>query len=418
MCQHDSCFRLATPGSRQTRLTTPGFFIVMLMSLIVAAALIPAASATLFAQGTTAARWQADYWDNTTLAGPPLLSRTESTPNHDWGRGAPTGVAVPADRFSARWQTTIELPAGRYEFAVTGDDGVRLWVDGEQLIDEWTVQSAQRFVATTTLPGGAVPIRLDYFENTGIAFVALTWQQLTPAEPTPAPTPLPTNDSAVGAPLNLWQGEYFHDMELRELAFERKERELSFDWGIGSPDLNELAADTFSARWTRTLTLDPGAYEFVVTSDDGARVWVDEELVIDQWTIQAARRVAAVVDVVGGTTPVRVEYFENSGLASIELRWQPVVSEQVDTPVPIVPDEAMTQPTATMTGARYLNVRTGPGIQYARVTVIPNGTVVELIGRTGSGPWVRIQLGDGTRGWVNSRYLTSATSIVELPILA
>ena len=60
-----------------------------------------------------------------------------------------------------------------------------------------------------------------------------------------------------------------------------------------------------------------------------------------------------------------------------------------------------------MSGARYLNVRQGPGIQYERVTIIANGEVVEYLGRAPAGIGVQVRLTDGTSGWVNSRYFTS-----------
>ncbi len=374
---------------------------------------------TLQAQSVADAQWQAQYWNNATLAGAPVVTRTEPTPNDNWGDGAPENTGLPNDRFSARWQSTLSLPAGRYEFTVRADDGARLWVDGNQLIDEWTVQSVETFTAQTTLDGGPVAVRLDYFDNTGEALISLNWQRLDQS----GPAALPTSVSAVGAPTNLWRGEYFANTNLSEIAFERNDAELNFDWGLGSPQSSALGNDRFSVRWSRTLTLAPGRYQFTATADDGVRVWVDGTLVINEWAVQAANTVETIVQVRGGPTPVRVEYFENSGQALIALTWRqvaPVITSPtpitVSTPTATPPTSGDT-PSATMSGARYLNVRQGPGIQYERITIIANGEVVDYLGRAPSGIWVQVRLADGTVGWVNSRYFTSDTPVINLPVM-
>ncbi len=388
--------------------------------LITTAALLALAISSLLrqapaihAQSVTEAQWQAQYWSNTTLAGPPVVTRTEPTPNHNWGEGAPEGTGLPADRFSARWQTTLTLPAGRYAFTVRADDGVRLWVDGNQLINEWTVQSAESFTAEMDLDGSAVAVRLDYFENTGVAFISLDWRRIDGG----AAEVVPTTTTAVGAPVNLWRGEYFADPNLTEFAFERNDPDLNFNWESGSPDRNALGDERFSVRWTRTLALAPGRYQFTATADDGVRVWVNEALIIDEWTIQAARSFEAFVEVTGGATPVRVEYFENTGQAQIAVTWRQV-GPVVVTPTPsATPAFTGDFPTATMTGARYLNIRQGPGIRYGRTTIIADGAVVEYLGRAPAGIWVQIRLADGTVGWANSRYFTSDTPVVNLPVV-
>lgn len=405
----------------QSMPSSVGAWLVMLFALTLSGYLLFPTADRLHAQGAAEAQWQAQYWNNATLAGPPILTRSESTPSYDWGRGTPAGVNLGADRFSARWRTTVNLPAGRYQFSVTADDGVRLWVDSEQLINEWTVQSAQQFDAQVELDGGSVPIRLDYFENTGVAFIRLTWQRINFA-PTATPTAPPTSGSAVGAPTNLWRGAYYDNIDLTQFLFERNDATLNFNWGTGSPAPGRISADRFSVRWTRTLVLDPGRYQFVVTADDGVRIWVNEQLVINEWYVQSAQTYSTVVDVTGGPVPVRVEYFENTGFASIALEWQRVTAD-VRTPVPIVPgtpDEQnpnVGEVSATMTGARYLNVRTGPSIRYDRITVIPNGTTVTYLGRASTGIWVQVRLPDGTIGWVNSRYFTSDTPVINLPVV-
>src|SRR5690606_21566954 len=98
------------------------------------------------------------------------------------------------DKFSVRWSRTLNLPAGTYTFRLTVDDGARLWVNGRRLIDGWRVQSPHTYQGDIYLPGGQVPVRLEYFNNLGGAFVQLTWSR-TPGGPELT---------------QQWRGEYYN----------------------------------------------------------------------------------------------------------------------------------------------------------------------------------------------------------------
>ncbi|MEW6577786.1 MAG: SH3 domain-containing protein [Chloroflexota bacterium] len=71
--------------------------------------------------------------------------------------------------------------------------------------------------------------------------------------------------------------------------------------------------------------------------------------------------------------------------------------------------------TATVT-SWGLNVRTGPGVGYARLTSIARGTVVSLLARTADSSWVKVVLANGTVGWVNAGYVAPSAPIVSLPV--
>ena len=59
--------------------------------------------------------------------------------------------------------------------------------------------------------------------------------------------------------------------------------EIDFAWGTESPVPQYLIRDAFSVRWTGTLDLPAGEYEFTTSTDDGVRLWVNEQLIIDKW---------------------------------------------------------------------------------------------------------------------------------------
>ncbi len=105
----------------------------------------------------------------------------------NWGTGAP-GPALPADGFSARFQRYLSLSASTYNFTVQADDGVRLWVDGQLLVERWD-GPAGTYSAEISLAAGDHPVRLEYNDLSGPASVRLTW---TGATPTPTSTNTPT----------------------------------------------------------------------------------------------------------------------------------------------------------------------------------------------------------------------------------
>jgi hypothetical protein len=67
----------------------------------------------------------------------PVLTRTDPTINFNWSTGSPDPI-VPADGFSARWTGRVKAQySENYTFTFKADDGVRLWVNGQLLIDQW-----------------------------------------------------------------------------------------------------------------------------------------------------------------------------------------------------------------------------------------------------------------------------------------
>ena len=121
------------------------------------------------------------YWPNTTLSGHSVLVRTD--PNVDFHfYGDSPGPRVPARDWSARWRGNIAAPAdGTYLFSVTSDDGARLFIDGQLVIDNWAGRGRSTIQGQMYLPAGRHRIRLDYFQRTGDSSVSLGW--LPPNQP-------------------------------------------------------------------------------------------------------------------------------------------------------------------------------------------------------------------------------------------
>lgn len=109
----------------------------------------------------------------TTLA----MTRTDASVDFNWSYGAP-GSGVQSDRFSVRWTGQVLAPTtGTYRFATTSDDGVRLWVNGQRIINNWNDHGAtvNTSSAITLTAGVRYDIRLDYYERSGRAQIQLRW---------------------------------------------------------------------------------------------------------------------------------------------------------------------------------------------------------------------------------------------------
>ena len=246
------------------------------------------------------AAWRGEYFGGVSLAGAPVLTRNDERVQFNWGAGSPD-PAVPADNFSARWTRTLEFAAGEYDFSVSADDGVRLYVDNLLLIDAWQTGAGQVRTRQVNLAAGGHILRVEYFEATGAAAVNFSYERQ----------------------FADWKGEYFANRSLSGApALIRSDQEVNFDWGAGSPDL-KIPTDGFSARWTRQIDFPAGVYRFIVRADDGARLYVDNTLVLDQWRDTQLTTYTADVNVAAGAHTIVLEYYENIGGAAVSLRYQP-----------------------------------------------------------------------------------------------
>ena len=100
----------------------------------------------------------------------------------------------------------------------------------------------------------------------------------------------------------------------------RQDHDIRFLWGTGSPAPG-IPADRFSVRWTRSVFFEKGAYRLNVEIDDGMRVWLDDRLLIDEWSDHRAEHFTADFNVNEGIHVLRVEYYENTLGARALVHW-------------------------------------------------------------------------------------------------
>ena len=119
---------------------------------------------------------QGEYFNNTTLSGTPVATQTDPTVSYDWTGKSPV-PALGTTNYSVRWTGTLNPPTtGAYTFGLSSDDGSRLFVNGQQVIDNWRDQASNTETATIDLTAGTpAQIEVDYYQAGGDATVNLGW---------------------------------------------------------------------------------------------------------------------------------------------------------------------------------------------------------------------------------------------------
>lgn len=344
------------------------------------------------------------YYDNidfTNLA----VTRTDATVNFDWASGSPDPL-IGADTFSVRWTGKVQpLYSETYTFYTTSDDGVRLWVNGQQVINNWTDHSSVENSGTITLTAGQLyDIKMEFYDNTQNAVAKLAWEsasqvkqiipqsQLYVVDYTQGVTRLsntqemiwitPTTVSAgvtlhyklnggiqqdytmtnnagtweytlgglnngdvidysftyekSGSQINTpWfnfihyvlsgtglTGLYYDNVDFTGLILIRTDATVSFNWGTSAPDPS-MGVDTFSVKWVGMVQpLYTETYTFYANTEDGVRLWVDGQLVIDKLVDQAQTEWSGNISLTAGSKyNIVMEYYKNTGTASALLSW-------------------------------------------------------------------------------------------------
>jgi hypothetical protein len=128
--------------------------------------------------------WKTKYWMNKSMNSDLVVIRDEGEINFDWGDDGPI-YGGRSDKFSVQWKRSVAFEAGLYSLRAMADDGIRVFVDGALVIDEWH-NSAGNDIYTVQLElSGLHEITVQYYENAGKAKVNFEWELIEPANHAP-----------------------------------------------------------------------------------------------------------------------------------------------------------------------------------------------------------------------------------------
>lgn len=325
------------------------------------------------------------------------LARTDGTVNFTWGNNAPA-PQMGADTFSVRWTGQVQAQYSElYTFYTNSDDGVRLWVNGQQLINHWDNHGPTEDKGTIWLTAGQkYDIKMEFYENGWGATAQLSWSSASQWKQIIPQSQLYSGGAAAaggavaaaGAPVvastagsgDGMTAEYFDNADLTNRKVVKTVPGVNFTWGSGSPDWS-IGADTFSARWSAQLQAPTsGNYQFFTTTDDGVRLWVDDKLIIDHWTPHSGTTDQATAWLSAGRHNIKMEYYEQGYAANAKLEWiapggwREVIPQKnlFSVPAPAAPSAPTPVPSAPATAWT-------PAPQTGNATPAPGSIVV--------GPW-------------------------------
>jgi hypothetical protein len=132
------------------------------------------------------ALWKGEYFATDSPTGKPTMVRCDERIDFSWEDGRGPWLAMRPNEFSVRWTGSVNLTeSGAYTFTTFTDDGVKLWLDDEKIIDEWHPQQ-EKHEKDITLEEGEHTVKMEFYDERGEAVARLSWEKV---EPTPTPTP-------------------------------------------------------------------------------------------------------------------------------------------------------------------------------------------------------------------------------------
>jgi uncharacterized protein YraI len=250
------------------------------------------------------AAWRASYFANRNLEGVPDVTQEVAAINFTWGANPPV-AQLPADNFSARFERIVNFNEGFYRFSVSADDGVRFWIDEELLLNEWHGSTNRTYTIGRTLRGNHT-LRIEYYEASGLASLRFLIEYVTA---------FPEWEAAYFNGVTLTGSPVFAQMEARMV------NPLDYDWERSSPLPDRLGAENWSARWVGQFRFSYATYVFRATADDGVRVYINNQLILDNWRDGYSDVTNRFYDVGAGIHTIRVEYYQRTGNASVRVWW-------------------------------------------------------------------------------------------------
>ena len=280
--------------------------------------------------------WQVEYFASKDFGSKCYDGTSTSTyVFRKWDEGGPTSNC-PSDHFSARFTRRVNFPGGSYSFHLEHDDGARLYLDGDLVVNAWWDGKGGHDGVRHL--SGEHEVKVEFYEKDGFSGIGAWWYgngflpDAPPADP------------------NLWRAEYFGYPDpwgRPALNLNEGGGFLSKDWGTSSPGYG-MPDDSFSARFQRTSYFSCGLWQFDVTVDDGIRLWVDNQKVLDEWRGQVAT-FHPQVNLTEGNHVIKAEYYEGGGAAQIKVGWQPISECVTPTHTPTSTRTSTHTPTHTPT---------------------------------------------------------------------
>lgn len=251
-------------------------------------------------------RWYGMAFSNPDLTGKTVLlgySPQILDLDLNWGSGSP-GSNIPNDNFSTFFQKNFNVSEGMYNLQIKTNDGVKVYVDGRLEIDEWDNEIANTFNKPIYLNAGNHTVKIKYKEIVGLAELKFNLSEFEPED-------------------GRWYGLAFSNPdftgEMELLGFTDPITNLNFNWESGSP-ASGIPPDYFSTIFQKNINVSEGPYNIQVRANDGVKVFIDDQLEIDQWNNKSVHSFNKPIYLEAGNHNIRVEYKEIVGVAELSFK--------------------------------------------------------------------------------------------------
>ena len=204
-----------------------------------------------------------------------------------------------------------------------GDDE-RFWIGLNDIANEGQFEWASGEAVTYTNWAPNEPNNANGNQDFGVMNYSASrqWDDDSPGSQYVGIIEIGDSNAPSGSQGNGLKGEYYNNLNFTNLALTRTDANVEFNWGTGSPDPS-IGRETFSVRWSgRIEPLYSETYTFQTGTDDGVRLWVNNQLIIDEFVDQGRTNHTGTITLSAGQQyDIRMEYYENRGDASAQLSW-------------------------------------------------------------------------------------------------
>ena len=245
-------------------------------------------------------------------------------PSIDLGEFSPRSL----NYFGLTFESYLEINSdGEYTFELTSDDGSKLYINDEILIDNDGLHGSVAKQSTIFLEEGFYPIKVEYFEKDRGQTLGLLYQyegknfHEIPGKKLYLDIPKdPHKHLNKGVLSKFYQGQNWSLLPDFEILNHKSSEELS-SFGLGS--YAERSLDNFGLVLTSYLYVDKNTYyTFRLTSDDGSKLFLNNDLLINNDGLHGPVAKESTVFLEEGFYPIKIEYFENIGGQTLGLSYQ------------------------------------------------------------------------------------------------
>ncbi len=244
-----------------------------------------------------------------------VMTRLDPGINYNWSTTSP-GPNVPLTDYSVNWTGTVTpLYSETYTFYTQSDDGVRLWVNGQQLVNDWNVHGSKQDSGMIALTAGQpYSINMQYFQHQGNAVAQLSWSSASQAMQI-----IP--GSALTSPTTGLFADYYNGTNFDSHVISRIDSTVNFTWT--SPPAASMGRNCYSVQWSGTVTpLFSETYTFYTQSDDGARLWVNGQQLVNDWNVHGSKEDSGTITLTAGQPySIVMQYFQYLGGSVAQLSW-------------------------------------------------------------------------------------------------